>query len=208
MSARQGHDLVARLENPPRPADDLLAGRGDGDVVGLPLDELYAEVVLQLLQLRRERRLADETALRRPAEMPRVGHRHEVAEIFQFDVGHCVYRYMASIEIIKSIHWINRARAPMITAFPMGPGDQTIYPGASRHVRHWSAFPRFLPHRRGLERPQGRIQAPRSGQLSRQVEGRVLLAEGLHLRLPDGDRGFRQAREGVPGPRRAGARRQ
>ena len=44
--------------------------------------------------------------------------------------------------------------------------------------------------------------------LRRQVAGRVLLAEGLHLRVPDGDRRLRQAQPRVRGPRRAAARRQ
>ena len=40
-----------------------------------------------------------------------------------------------------------------------------------------------------------------------QVEGRVLLAEGLHLRLPDRDRRLRQAEQGVRRARRRGLRR-
>ena len=42
----------------------------------------------------------------------------------------------------------------------------------------------------------------------RQVEGRVLLAQGLHLRLPDGDRRVRQAQPRLRGSRRARAGRQ
>ena len=44
--------------------------------------------------------------------------------------------------------------------------------------------------------------------LPRQVEGRVLLADGLHLRLPDRDRRVRQAQPRLRRPRRAGAGRQ
>ncbi len=120
MSSRQGHHLVARLEDAARPGDDLLPGGGERNVVGLPLDELHAQVLLQLLQLRRKRRLADEAALGRPAEVAGIRHGDQVAQVFQFDVGHrqlrqkgvkrALIRYMASIEIIKSIHWINDAR--------------------------------------------------------------------------------------------------
>src|SRR5581483_8929452 len=88
VRSRQGHDLIACLQDAARPGDDVLPGVGEGDIVRLPLDELDAEVLLQLLQLRRERRLADEAALRRPPEMPRIGDRDEITEIFQFDVGH------------------------------------------------------------------------------------------------------------------------
>ena len=42
-------------------------------------------------------------------------------------------------------------------------------------------------------------------ELSRQVEGHLLLPEGLHLRLPDRDRRVRQAGQAVRGPRRGGA---
>src|SRR6185437_9635207 len=106
---------------------------------------------------------------------------------------------MASIEIIKSIHWIYEAPAPIMLAIPEWEPAIRRSPRSSRHVRHWSAFPRFLPHRRRLQRPQRRFPAPQPGQLPREVEDRVLLAEGLHLRLPDRNRGFRQAGEGVPG---------
>ena len=62
---------------------------------------------LELLQLRRQRRLADEAALGGAPEVARVGHRDQVAQVLQLDVGqgHAL-RYMASIEIIKSIDWI------------------------------------------------------------------------------------------------------
>src|SRR6185503_7844431 len=78
LSARQGHDLVAGLEDSARPGHDLLPGIGKGDVVRLPLDQLYAEILLQLLELCRERRLADEAPLCRPPEMPRIGDGDEI----------------------------------------------------------------------------------------------------------------------------------
>ena len=40
-----------------------------------------------------------------------------------------------------------------------------------------------------------------------QVAGRLLLADGLHVHLPDRDRRVRQAQRRLRGPRRAGARR-
>ena len=80
------HHLIAGFENPARPRHDLLAGIGEGDMARLTLDELHSEVLLELLQLRRQGRLADEAALRRPPEMPGVRHRHQVAQILQLDV--------------------------------------------------------------------------------------------------------------------------
>ena len=55
---------------------------------------LYAERLLELLQLRRQRRLADEAARRGAAEVARVGHRHEVAQVLelQFHGRLAIYR--------------------------------------------------------------------------------------------------------------------
>ena len=49
-----------------------------------------AQVLLQLLELRREGGLADEAALGRTAEMAAIGHGHQVTQVFELDVGHGV----------------------------------------------------------------------------------------------------------------------
>ena len=49
MRARERHHLIARLKNAPRARHDLLSRRGERDALGLPLDELHSEVLLELL---------------------------------------------------------------------------------------------------------------------------------------------------------------
>ncbi len=88
MRARQGHHLVAGFQDAPGACRDLLPRLGEGHVVGLSLDELHPEVFLELLELRGQGGLAHEAALRRPAEMPAVGDRHQVAQVFELDVRH------------------------------------------------------------------------------------------------------------------------
>ncbi len=87
MGTRQCHHFVAGFEDSPGTGDDLLAGVGQGNPPRLTLDELYAQVLLQLLQLGGERGLAHEAALGRAAEVARVGDRDEIPEILQLDVG-------------------------------------------------------------------------------------------------------------------------
>src|SRR5215470_11604516 len=100
---------------------------------------------------------------------------------------------MPSIEFIKSIDWNDSRRAPMMYA-----SSAEVFPpacqGVKSYVRYWSTFSRIHAYRRGVQRRQERISDLQPRELSRQVEGRVLLAEGLHLRVPDRDRRFRQTR--------------
>src|SRR5690242_1779874 len=88
MALREFDDLVAGLEDAPGPRDDFLAGRGEGYPLRGALDELHAEVVLELLELRRERGLADEAAFGRAPEVARIGQGDEVAEVLEFQVCH------------------------------------------------------------------------------------------------------------------------
>jgi hypothetical protein len=60
---------------------DLLAGGREQDVARAPLDQLDAELGFQLLQLRRQRGLADEARLGRLAEVAVVGDGDEVLEV-------------------------------------------------------------------------------------------------------------------------------
>src|SRR4029079_6451879 len=69
VAARQLDDLVAGVEDAPRAFHDLLARGGQLHAFWRALDELHAEVFLELLQLRGQRRLADEAALGGAAEM-------------------------------------------------------------------------------------------------------------------------------------------
>ena len=85
---RQLDDLLARLEDAARALDDLLAGGGQRDALRRALDELHAEVFLELLELRRQRRLAHEAALGRAPEVARVGHGDQVSQVLEFEVGH------------------------------------------------------------------------------------------------------------------------
>ena len=83
LVARQRNDLIAFLQDAPRERQDLRADLGERDAAGLALDQLHAQIVLELLDLRRQRRLADERALGGLAEVPRVGQRDEVAQVAQ-----------------------------------------------------------------------------------------------------------------------------
>ena len=88
MGSRQGNDFIAGFEDAPGAGDDLLPRLRERHVIGLPLDELHAEVFLELLQLRGQRRLADEAALGGAPEVAAIGHRYQVAQVFQLDVRH------------------------------------------------------------------------------------------------------------------------
>ena len=88
LQCGQRDDLVAGLDDAARARDHLGAGLGQRDAPRVAFHQLHAEVVLELLQLRRQRGLADEAARRRLAEMARVGHRHEVAQVLELQVGH------------------------------------------------------------------------------------------------------------------------
>src|SRR5437868_1016023 len=85
--------------------------------------------------------------------------------------------------------------------------DERIY-WRTLNVRSWTEIPAVFADRRCLERFVERLSAVRSGQQQGQVEGRLLLAEGLHLRVSDGNRRLRQAEPRVRGPRRRAVRRE
>ena len=76
-------DRVGLPEDHPGPLDHPLAGVGQEDVARAPLDEGDAELLLELHDLGRQRRLADEARLGGPAEMAVVGHGDQVLEIAQ-----------------------------------------------------------------------------------------------------------------------------
>jgi hypothetical protein len=81
--AGERDDLVALVEHAPRAHHDLPAHVGELHVLRLALDQFHAEVVLQLLELRGQGRLAHERALGSPAEMPRVRERHQIFEVLE-----------------------------------------------------------------------------------------------------------------------------
>ena len=88
MGAGERHHFLASLEDAPRASHDLLAGIRERDVVRLPLDQLHAEILLELLELRRQRRLAHEAPLGSPSEMAAIGHRHQITQVLELDVDH------------------------------------------------------------------------------------------------------------------------
>jgi hypothetical protein len=59
----------------PRPVRDVAPDFGQRDRAAPPLDELAAKLTFKLLDLQRERRLADMALLRGAAEMPVAGER-------------------------------------------------------------------------------------------------------------------------------------
>jgi alkyl hydroperoxide reductase subunit AhpC len=76
-----------------------------------PLDESDAQFLLELLDLRRQGRLADETRLGGAAEVPVLGESDEVAQVAQVHWGH--HRSRKTIEIIPSINLSDEAGAPI-----------------------------------------------------------------------------------------------
>src|SRR5215470_11917055 len=75
--------------------------------------------------------------------------------------------------------------------FMVAAGPRQIFPEV-RHVGYWTEVSAVLADRRRLERPRPCVQDVRPGVEQGQVEDRVLLAEGLHVRVPDRDRRVRQ----------------
>lgn len=78
---RKFDDRVRFLQQPARAFDDLSARGRERHAPRLSLDEGDAQVLLELAHLRGQRRLADETALGSPAEVPLVRQCHEVAQV-------------------------------------------------------------------------------------------------------------------------------
>ena len=76
-------DVLGLAEDDPGPLDHPLARVGEHDLARVALDELDAELALELLDLGRQRRLADEAGLGGPAEVAVLGDGDEVPEIAQ-----------------------------------------------------------------------------------------------------------------------------
>jgi hypothetical protein len=82
-------DLLDReglLEHALRLRDDLVADRRHAHFARAALEDLHVELVFQLLDRHRQRRLAHEARFGRAAEMPLARHRDDV---LQFGQGHC-----------------------------------------------------------------------------------------------------------------------
>lgn len=108
MSTRDIDYFITGLDDPSCSRDDLATSRRQQSPSRLALDQRYAEVILELFQLCRECRLANEAALGRLTEVSGIRHGDEVTKIFEFDVSHPgspSERFTASIEIITSIDW-------------------------------------------------------------------------------------------------------
>ena len=78
---RDGFDLIDLVEHFARALRDFLADFGEQDFARRALDQRHFEFFLELLDLRRQRRLADETGFRGAAEMLVFGERNQISEI-------------------------------------------------------------------------------------------------------------------------------
>jgi hypothetical protein len=74
-------DRIGFLQQAAGALNDACAGRGQRDTLRLALDERYAQVLLEFADLRRQRWLADARSSGRPAEMPLVSERDQIAEV-------------------------------------------------------------------------------------------------------------------------------
>ncbi len=86
MGLGDGDHLIAGAEHEPGAGNDLFPGRSQRRAPGLAFDQLDSKVVLQLLQLGGQRRLADETARGGLPEVAGIGHCHQVAQVLELDV--------------------------------------------------------------------------------------------------------------------------
>ena len=124
LGPRDLDDGIRLLQHASRTLDHFRAGRRQRHALGLPLDECHAQVTLELADLGGERRLADGAALGRPAEMPLVGQRHEVAEVAEIHVSMLPSTIDNVYRTIKTIHWMYRRLTPRI--LPIESLDQEI----------------------------------------------------------------------------------
>ena len=85
MPAREIDDVAGFAEHAGGAAGDLAAGFGEQDPAAAALDQLDAELLFQLLDLHRERRLGHRALLRRLAEMLQPGDGIEIAELLERD---------------------------------------------------------------------------------------------------------------------------
>ena len=83
-----GRGRLDLRERAPRTGHQPLPGRGQGDVPRGAVDERDADLVLEALDLLRERGLRDVQARRRAREVPLVGERDQVAQLAQFHMEH------------------------------------------------------------------------------------------------------------------------
>src|SRR5688500_15375041 len=99
---------------------------------------------------------------------------------------------MKSMEFIQSIDWPKWGFARRMPPIVASSGLRRVparVSNRSRHARYWTEISAVFPHRCGLERPGEGFPALRPGYAQGQVARGLLLAEGLHLRVPDRDRG-------------------
>jgi hypothetical protein len=81
--ARQRDDFIALVQHAARAHHDLFTHFGELNVLRLALHQFDAQIVLELLELRREGGLADEGALGGLAKMPGIGQRHQVFQVLE-----------------------------------------------------------------------------------------------------------------------------
>jgi hypothetical protein len=96
------HEVADLGQDALRASGDLLALLGQGDPAAAALEQDSAEERLELLDLHRERRLADGAGLGGPAEMPMAGQGREVAQLPQRDHDDRISLSWRSVNIIRS----------------------------------------------------------------------------------------------------------
>src|ERR1700733_11789315 len=79
--------------------------------------------------------------------------------------------------------------------------DPNRYQEEQEYVGYWRAVSRVPPECGGCHRSEQGIPDHRQRHACRKMARDFLLAHGLHIRVPDRNRGLRQAGEGVPGAR-------
>ena len=83
--ARELGQVARGREHALGPPRHLRAGLGQDHLARPPLDQVDAEVLLQLADLHRERRLGDGAGLGGLAEMPMLGQCRQISQLFQSD---------------------------------------------------------------------------------------------------------------------------
>jgi len=77
------------LEQRPDVREQRRTGRGERDRAAVADEQPNAQILLERLDLLRQRRSRDQQTCRRPAEIELLGHRHEVPQLAQFHDPAC-----------------------------------------------------------------------------------------------------------------------
>ena len=107
-------NVVGVANDAPRALHHFFASGRQCHIARLPLHQSDPGIVLELLDLRRQRGLANEAALRRLAEVTGVRKGHEVFQVTQVHGKAPAARYAQPIGSIRTIDWNDNGSSSMM----------------------------------------------------------------------------------------------